>query len=267
MIQHSTYASKYPPGQGLGSRWARSWAATRSSASGSVRLSPAPRCAGCCSRGFRPAGRWREALLTALHPLVIEWSQSYWGGFRRARRRGIGPRCARPTPPDLWPLSGVMMALGMAVLANSRPYEGAVLCILVVGALLWHRLRRRDPIRLSASTLAAFLIVLLPALAALGFYNLRVTGHPFRLPYQVHEATYGITPLFIWQRPRPEPPIGMRCFATFTWIWKRWPTGSRSQSRIGCPRPGGSIPSWPSFTFRPHFGIWYSRFWSSRSRE
>ena len=89
----------------------------------------------------------------------------------------------------------------MAVLANSGPYEGAVLCALVVGALLWHRLRRRDPIRLSASTLAAFLIVLLPALAALGFYNLRVTGHPLRLPYQVHEATYGITPLLIGRRP------------------------------------------------------------------
>ena len=205
VIQHPTYASKYPAGPGL-------VLALGQKLGGhpivGVWISTALASAAVCWMLFAwlpPRWALAGALLTALHPMVIEWSQSYWGASVAlgggALVLGALGRLLRTSRP----LSGVMMALGMAVLAISRPYEGAVLCALVVGALLWHRLRRRDPIRLSASTLAAFLIVLLPALAALGFYNLRVTGHPFRLPYQVHEATYGITPLFIWQRPRPEP--------------------------------------------------------------
>jgi hypothetical protein len=41
--------------------------------------------------------------------------------------------------------------------------------------------------------------------AAMGLYNFRVTGNALRLPYQVHEETYGIAPLFIWQSLPPEP--------------------------------------------------------------
>jgi hypothetical protein len=39
----------------------------------------------------------------------------------------------------------------------------------------------------------------------MGFYNLRVTGNMFRMPYQVYESTYEIAPKFIWQNLRPAP--------------------------------------------------------------
>jgi hypothetical protein len=48
--------------------------------------------------------------------------------------------------------------------------------------------------------------VLILTVGAMGFYNLRVTGDALHLPYQVHEATYAMAPLFLWQSPRPEPP-------------------------------------------------------------
>ncbi|MCI0409245.1 MAG: hypothetical protein L0191_11920, partial [Acidobacteria bacterium] len=41
--------------------------------------------------------------------------------------------------------------------------------------------------------------------AGLGYYHWRVTGHPLRLPYQVHEATYATAPAFLWEPLRPEP--------------------------------------------------------------
>ena len=37
------------------------------------------------------------------------------------------------------------------------------------------------------------------------YYNLRVTGNPWVLPYSVNHATYGLTPFFLLQKPRPEP--------------------------------------------------------------
>jgi hypothetical protein len=38
-------------------------------------------------------------------------------------------------------------------------------------------------------------------LGALAYYNVSVTGNPLRLPYVVHESTYGQCPLFLWDSP------------------------------------------------------------------
>ena len=37
------------------------------------------------------------------------------------------------------------------------------------------------------------------------YYFFRVTGSPFRMPYQVDRSTYAVAPYFMWQSPRPEP--------------------------------------------------------------
>jgi hypothetical protein len=39
----------------------------------------------------------------------------------------------------------------------------------------------------------------------LAIYNLRITGNPFLMPFQVYATTYEIAPKFIWQNLRPEP--------------------------------------------------------------
>jgi hypothetical protein len=51
--------------------------------------------------------------------------------------------------------------------------------------------------------------------AWIGYYNFRVTGNIFRLPYQVHEATYGVLPLFLWQKPAPTPQFRHARFREF----------------------------------------------------
>ena len=48
-------------------------------------------------------------------------------------------------------------------------------------------------------------IVLTLTVVAAGYYNYRLTGNPFVMPYQVHEETYSVAPFFIWQSPRPLP--------------------------------------------------------------
>jgi hypothetical protein len=42
-------------------------------------------------------------------------------------------------------------------------------------------------------------------LAGLAFYNYRVTGGIFQLPYGLHEKTYSVSPLFIWEELPPTP--------------------------------------------------------------
>ncbi|MCA1607171.1 MAG: hypothetical protein LC775_17275, partial [Acidobacteria bacterium] len=207
IIQQPTYASKYPPGQGL-------MLAAGQVIGGhpiiGVWLSTALACAALCwmLMGWLPP-RWAllGGLLATMHPAIIGWGQSYWGGavamaggslvlgaFRRILKK--------PRARDAF-----LLGLGMAVLANSRPYEGMVLSLLTMAALLAWLVSRGGP-----ATHVAFRHIVLPILIVLtltatvmGYCNWRVTGNVLRMPYRVHEETYSVAPLFLWQRARSEP--------------------------------------------------------------
>jgi hypothetical protein len=62
--------------------------------------------------------------------------------------------------------------------------------------------------------------VLAMAGGAMGFYNWRVTGDALRMPYQVHEATYAVAPVFLWQHPRPEPAYRHKVIRDFHTGWE-----------------------------------------------
>ncbi len=215
VIVRPTYASKYPPAQGLA--LALGQVLTRAPIVG-VWLGIAAMGAACCwaLQGWLPA-RWALAggLLLTIYPTVhfVEWdnwSQTYWGGqvaaaggallyggLWRALRRG----------GSAWSL--LLVGLGLAILANSRPYEG-LLVSLPAAAVLAARLvqvARRDGV----AAAVVWALPLVGALAALGatmaYYNFRVTGRPLRLPYLEHESTYAIAPSFHVLPSRPAPAI------------------------------------------------------------
>jgi hypothetical protein len=100
-----------------------------------------------------------------------------------------------------------LMALGLAILANSRPYEGLVFAIPVAVAMAFWIFGRNHPtLRQSAThAIVPIMLTLLVAALATGYYYYRVTGDPFRMTYQVNRETYATAPYFIWQTPRPEP--------------------------------------------------------------
>ena len=100
----------------------------------------------------------------------------------------------------------VCLALGLAILANTRPYEGMILGLAVATALvIWLASSRRPSLCDPLASGRAAMVILALAAAATGYYYHRVTGNAFRMTYQVNRGTYSQAPYFLWQQPRPEP--------------------------------------------------------------
>ena len=196
-----TYQSKYPPGQGLMLALGRLlfghpiWAVWIATALASMTVTWA------LLAVVPPRWGLVAGLITALHPQMLEWGQRYWGGslatlggalFLCGMLRIASPQIRRPT------LHGIVAGTGLAILANTRPFEGAVLAI-VAGVLLLIRSKHR------IAAILGIAGVLLPVAIWMGYYNHRVTGHALRLPYQEHQRQYGYVPLFLFQ-DLPEKP-------------------------------------------------------------
>jgi hypothetical protein len=102
---------------------------------------------------------------------------------------------------------GLILAAGIAILAITRPFEGLLLCLPVAAALgrwAWNGKNRPAPAVLLRRA-ALPLVLLLGALAWLGYYDYRNFASPFTLPYSLDLAQYAIAPKFVFQSPRPEP--------------------------------------------------------------
>jgi hypothetical protein len=99
------------------------------------------------------------------------------------------------------------MGIGLAILANTRPYEGLVFSLTVAAAMFaWFFGKNRStPKLLLVRVVVPLLSVLAIAAIATGYYYDRVTGSPFRFAYLVNRDAFAITPYFLFQAPRPEP--------------------------------------------------------------
>jgi len=103
--------------------------------------------------------------------------------------------------------NALMMGLGLAILANSRPYEGLILSLpIAVFLAIWmlknNNLPRAQLVRQAIVPLGLALAV---AAGGMSYYFWRVTGSPFRMPYQVNRATYAIAPYFFGQKVKSQP--------------------------------------------------------------
>ena len=238
VLLRPTYASKYPPGQGValaaGQLLGRPvYGVWLSCAAAAVAV-------WWMALAFVPA-EW--ALLAggvaAVHPLLVDWGHVYWGGAVAAcggalvvggwgrLMRGIaaetgcaakpvfeGPR--RPGSDGnrsgssrslrhrlgwqgLWEvMPALLLGAGLVVLANTRPYEGLIFSLPLLVSLAW----RRPPAR----AIVAVLVPLAIGGAATAGYDWRVTGSPVRLPIAAYAAQFDVYPKFWFQPTRPVAP-------------------------------------------------------------
>jgi hypothetical protein len=200
------YASKYPPLAGLvmaagqkltGQPWAGVW------------LSMGLLCAVLCwaLQGWLPAV-WALAgsLIAVLHiGIVSYWTESYWGGtcaaIGGALLIGAVPRLIeRPRVR-----SALIFAAGLAILANTRPFEGLVFAVVCSGWMVIE-LMRRPGAEWVRSVIIPVALLLIPVAAWMAYYNFRVTGHALELPYVAHDRQYARLEPVLWQtQARPAP--------------------------------------------------------------
>jgi len=149
--------------------------------------------------------RWTLAvsLLVVFNPQIAMWNWTYWGGSialgAGALLLGGYRRIADPAS-DACPIgTGVMMGIGMGILAVSRPYEGFVLSAVVMVVLLFDLASAH---RLSVLLKAAppIIVIVAAAGAFILHYNKVITGNPLLMPYVLYERTYDAAPLFLWQK-------------------------------------------------------------------
>ncbi len=102
---------------------------------------------------------------------------------------------------------GLLMAIGVVILAIGRPYEGLLLCLptaVFLGRWLASgRTVPAAPVLLRRAALPALIVI--AGIVWLGYYDLKAFGSPLTLPYTVNRATYATAPYFVWQSPRPQP--------------------------------------------------------------
>jgi hypothetical protein len=220
-----TYSSMYPPAQGfvmaIGQLLGNPWIG--------VLLSDAAMCAAILwmLQAWMPA-RWAllGGMFAALNlGIASYWMNSYWGGAvagtggalvlgglaRNLRRASVS--------------SALLLGLGVAILANSRPYEGFLFCVPAGLWLLWWligKIQSRDSllsrIRLVLLPLTAVLVL---TLAFIGYYNWRLTGNALLMPHVLNTRTYHSTPLFLWEHLKPELTYHNQQFEDFYNGWER----------------------------------------------
>jgi hypothetical protein len=197
VLMQPTFASKYGAAQPLFMAFGQRFLGTPRAG---ILLSMALAAASLCwmLQAYIPA-EW--ALLGGLLAVVrISWfsyfGNSYWGGsvailggcllFGAAARLGNALRAR----------DGLLMALGLILLANSRPFEGALVSLPICLHTVWILFRKRT----KAHTWLPGVVFLLMGAACTGYYFHRVTGE-FAFPWVVYWRQWSICPPFLFGKP------------------------------------------------------------------
>ncbi len=201
--QLPTYMSKYPPAQGaalaLGQVLGHPWIG--------VLLSVAAMVAAVvwALQGWLPPP-WAllGGVLLALRVGIFGyWINSYWGGAMAALGGALVIGALPRIMHDWRPRDAVILGVGVAILANSRPFEGLIFSAPLIAVLLFWLFRKHSPPwqQTLPRVVAPFCVVMLLCGMFMAYYNWRCTGNPLLFPYTLNERIYeSSAPALLWQK-------------------------------------------------------------------
>jgi len=193
VISQPTYQSKYPPGNGLAM-------AMGQIVSGRPIIGMWLTLAGSVALAFWMLRGWVSTVwavsgatvLICNWPITKLWGLRFYGGapalFGSCLMLGAAARLSRR--PSF--LCACLFSCGLLILAITRPYEGLLTSLPILGFLAC-RIPRMEPVvrrkwLVKAGTPAALILVI--GFLLMGWYNWRVTGDVFTWPYRLYESTY-----------------------------------------------------------------------------
>lgn len=224
ILQHPTYASKYPPAPGMvlaiGEILGHPWIGTL--------LSLGVLCMvfTWMLQGWFPAP-W--ALLGGVLALLRLCLFNYWfNGYLGAAITAIGAALVLGSYRRLIHFErrrdGLALGIGAVILLLSRPVEGFIFCLPVAIALGVHIFSPEKTRGLTAyfKSLTPACGVLAIGLIFFAYYNWRVTGDPLLAPYAVYQRDYFANyPIFFWQKVPPRIHYANLQFEDFFNSWLR----------------------------------------------
>jgi hypothetical protein len=129
--------------------------------------------------------------------------------------------------------ASVWLGIGVALLATSRPFEGASLATgTCLGGLYWASTTSVQARTIFNKVILPAALILIPVVAFVGYQNWRTTGSPWLAPYQLNLVQQHITRPLIWQKPADSPQYDHVAMASF---YQQWETEWWKNTR-GFPR-------------------------------
>jgi hypothetical protein len=253
IIQQPTYASKYPPGQGLALA-AGQWLAGHPWF-GVVGSYAAMLAAFWWAFHAWLPGRWAGIACTLAlvrYPIYHYWLNSYWGGAVAAIGGALLLGAAGRMRDRIRPAPAALGGIGLAMLALARPYEGLAFSVALLA-----------PVSLVILKRCSDWIALVPGLLLLGvglaFFarvNSATTGYPLLPAYMVHERQYPQEQAFVFREPPGSPRPG---------FWGR--VQSRTPPVMDLVWSGGRREDWVNVGFGVALWIAVAFLWLDRRRR
>ncbi len=197
--QQPTYAAKYFPAQGL-------MLAIGQRLFGhpilGVWISTALACAAICwmlQQWLSPLWALGASLLAMTALVTQYWNYGYFGGSLAALAGALLFGSVRRAEVELRVADGLRLGFALSLLANTRPFEG-LLAAACAGAMLFSPATRQSRRQLGVFARRLVLPVLLlviPTVLWIGFYNKTLTGDPLKSPYQLNQETHFPFPILL----------------------------------------------------------------------
>lgn len=170
---------------------------------------------------FSPGWALLGGLLAVSHfALFGYWMNSYWGGSLAALGGALAlgsvvQLCAAAAPVAIRVRRSCIFAIGLLILANSRPYEGLAYSLPLFGYMFYKIARTRHAGNRIVAMLLPALFIGCTGLSLMGIYNHATTGEALLMPYALNHRVYWPLPFFIGQKENLEASSPDPVFAGF----------------------------------------------------